>query len=531
MVGHRVRKFWSGRVWITPAALISLLFLPGALSSQLISIRTVPVSQAHQFDFLPSQALAMGGVGIAVADSLLDPFVNPAKGARRTASTFFSSPGLYSVSSGAGAGRSLPFGAVLTNGSWFGGLALALQQVDPSDQNVFFGGGIFSCPTCGLVGINPDQARRPRGNEYALASIGRRLPGDWSLGASASWSGLDRVDGTDLLYAGSTQIDQLGGTWDFRLGLLKEWSEAESLELVGLYNRYRMTHDVFYLDVFWDPDIQQVSQRPRLERNLDRTNTWGLHVEYERPLASEEWSVGWVGTLNYKAHPKIPNYEIQNIPRDPGFSWAYNAGIGIGRTSGSTTLGVDLVYEPIWSHTWADLEDPIETVAGNIIPPGGMTIENRFRFHNAHLRLGVSDEVVLPGSGTAFGVSFGLSVSSIQYHLDQTDHVQLTSRELDEQWLEWAPTWGVNLRRPGFEFRYRGLMTHGTGRPGVEGFPRCFDICLEDVAGRAGTNIIAAPSGPLILDPVKVTVHQVSISVPLKLGALRGTGREEEDNR
>ena len=33
-------------------------------------------------------------------------------------------------------------------------------------------------------------------------------------------------------------------------------------------------------------------------------------------------------------HPKIPNYEIMNIPRDPGTSWSYNLGVGIARDDG-----------------------------------------------------------------------------------------------------------------------------------------------------------------------------------------------------
>jgi hypothetical protein len=53
-----------------------------SLPAQLITIRTVPVSQAHQFDIYPSRTLAMGGVSIAVDDPLLDPFANPATGAR-----------------------------------------------------------------------------------------------------------------------------------------------------------------------------------------------------------------------------------------------------------------------------------------------------------------------------------------------------------------------------------------------------------------------------------------------------------------
>ena len=53
-----------------------------AAPAQVISIRTVPVSQAHQFDLFPSYTLAMGGVSIALRDSLLDPFTNPATGYR-----------------------------------------------------------------------------------------------------------------------------------------------------------------------------------------------------------------------------------------------------------------------------------------------------------------------------------------------------------------------------------------------------------------------------------------------------------------
>src|SRR5687768_6286237 len=39
-----------------------LLACATTVSAQLISIRTVPVSQAHQFDIFPSSALSMGGV-------------------------------------------------------------------------------------------------------------------------------------------------------------------------------------------------------------------------------------------------------------------------------------------------------------------------------------------------------------------------------------------------------------------------------------------------------------------------------------
>lgn len=56
------------------------------------------------------------------------------------------------------------------------------------------------------------------------------------------------MDGVDLLYNGSAQIGQFGHAVDVRVGAPKEWTGDRSLELVAVYNRFRMTHDVFYLD-------------------------------------------------------------------------------------------------------------------------------------------------------------------------------------------------------------------------------------------------------------------------------------------
>ena len=111
---------------------VVLLTVAGTAPAQTIPIQTVPIVPADQFDIFPSYTLAMGGVSIAVPDTLHDPFVNPAKGARLRAARFFSSPTFYSVSRDAGAGRTLPLGAFAPAGAWFGGLALALQQVDAS---------------------------------------------------------------------------------------------------------------------------------------------------------------------------------------------------------------------------------------------------------------------------------------------------------------------------------------------------------------------------------------------------------------
>jgi hypothetical protein len=110
------------------------------------------------------------------------------------------------------------------------------------------------------------------------------------------------------------------------------------------------------------------------------------------------------------------------------------------------------------------------------------------------------------------GLQLGLGVRSFHYWLDQEDHVQDTRRDQEESWAEWTPTWGLSLGFPELEVRYRGSVTHGTGRPGVAnpGGLRIQDAAL------ASTNILVAPSGPLTLDEVRVMTHQISVSLPLR---------------
>lgn len=509
-----------------PFRIIGLSLLSFALarpvSAQLITIRTVPIAEGDQFAIFPSHNLGMGGASIALADTLLDPFRNPATSSRLRQARAFGSPALYSVSSGAGSGRALPLGAFLRSGPWFGGLTLALQQVDAS-QEIVNGFPILDAtpPTVVPVGLNPPPnpvdvtpGARSHGNEFAVLLLGREVPGSsLSLAASLSWAGLRAIDGVDLLYPGMRRLDQYGHSLDARIGLLKELPGNRSLQAVVLHNRFAMTHDVTYLDFFWDPATQQIAQRPRMERNLDHTNTWGLHLEYALPLASASgWRIGWIATANHMSHPKIPNYDIMSIPRDPGQSDAFNLGVGVSRRRGAATFALDAIYEPIWTHTWAEAEVPTPTPT-DTIAAGGRTIENHFRFQNALIRFGISRDFALPGAGKGLGMQLGLVVRSVDYRLTQDDYVAAFQRHQSESWVEWTPTWGLSLRLPEFELRYRGSKTHGTGRPGVQ--VGC-TVCAVADGGRFGGGVVAAPSGPMTLTDVHVMTHQVSLSFPLR---------------
>jgi hypothetical protein len=447
----------------------------------------------------------MGGVSIAVEDTLLDPFTNPAKGSRLGAARFFGSPSVYSVSSQGGAGRTLPVGAMMRTGSWYGGLSIALQEVDLSQRNGF--PTIFACPACNTAAIDLGPIEQSHGNTYVFAMLGRALSAGLSLGGSVLWSGLHAVDGVDLLYANSARIKQYHQT-------VRGRSRCAARNAQGMDGRpFARSHRVAQ-PVRDDARCllpRQLLGSGRTAVFLDRTSTWGLHVEYEHPITATGWRLGWLATANRMSHPKIPNYEIMNIPRDPGHSSAFNVGVGISRTHEASTFGIDVIYEPIFSHTWADSEVPIETERGETIPAGGKTIENQFRFSNALFRMGFGQELDIGDGGMGAGLQFGLMVRSIHYWLDQENHIQISARSHEERWMEWTPTWGFSVRFPELEIRYRGRVTNGTGRPGVAGPPVGV---LEDSA--VGSNILVAPSGPLTLDEVRVVTHQISLSLPLR---------------
>jgi hypothetical protein len=497
---------------------ISLTALPAP--AQLITIKTLPIATGDQFNFFPSANQPMGGVSVALPDSLLDPFVNPAKGGRLRsgAMQFFGSPTFYSISHASGGGQTIPVGALGSKGDLFGGAVVAMQELNPSHVST------ANVPTPVFTSANtlgstpplpPSDQLNNKYNRYAFATLGRRVVNGLSFAGSLMYADLHRIDGVDQLYSGSQSVTQYGGDLDARFGVVRDWANGSTLEALILHDRLAMTHDVTFAETFYDPNIRSLNTRARLERNLDHTNTWGMHLGWQRPVGDSGWRVGAILTGNLLTHPKLPNYQVLDVvrpvPWDPGHSAAYNLGVGIAQQTGPSTFALELIYEPIFTHTWGDAQAETQSLDGSLIPVGGRTTENHFTFSNVVARLAFRQDIPLQGVQSPLRIQFGMNAHAIHYWLEQDDHVQDTSRRQYEQWVEWAPTWGASMRFGDVDVRYVGSTTHGTGRPGIT--TNQF-VAVPDAA-LGSTNVLAAPNGPLTLTPVRVTTHQLSLSVPL----------------
>lgn len=474
------------------SVLLALAVLPAAAAAQLIQIRTVPVAAGDQFLLVPSRTLAMGGVTIAVEDPLADPWVNPATGARVPGGgQLYAAPAFYSITEGAGNARTLPMGAFFGAGAsrWFGGTMLAFQQVSDGDR---FGGCCIR--TASGVPLSDGTGY----NLYAHGVLGRRLEtdGDLAVGISVLAADLSAVDGVDLLYPRAQAIDQFGHLVDLRAGLAGAVSPHGTLELVALHNRFDMTYEVTQLTSFTGVATTQT--------NLDRTHTWGVHGNYIHAVGAAT-KLGAALTVNRKSHPKLPNYDLMNIPRDPGTSWAWALGLGIAREEGPTTIAADVVIQPIRTHTWAEAAAPVTATDGSVIPTGGKTVDNRFRFTNAVIRLGLERRM------RPVSFALGLEAYAIGYTLRQQDLVAQSTRTQDERWVEWTPTLGLSAEFPEFTLRYTGRLTTGTGHPGVSSGA----IPVQEGA-RTAADFIPAPSGPLTLQDALVLTHQVAVVMPLR---------------
>ncbi|MBN4081478.1 hypothetical protein JYT44_03845, partial [Caldithrix abyssi] len=453
--------------------------------AQYIGLKTVPVVTGNQFLIFPSQNAGMGFVSIAVEDPLGDPFNNPAKKGGNEKSFIYGTPVVTSPSTDDGQTNTIPLGYRFIGENWYGTLSTAIQRV--KDFGVSNDWRTNSFTNTSLNGQN---------NLFAFGSIGKSTgPNDY-VGFSVLWAGLDGMQGVNLLYPRSSKVDQSGYLKEFRLGTVKNLKSGESFETVFLRHEISMKHEVTYNGWEW-----WGRPSPRVENNKDHTITNGVHFKYIKPFRKND-QIGFLFTYNRKEHPKIPNYELMNIPRDPGETDIINIGIGLSERHPEATLGIDLIYEPARSHTWAEAAQNIERGNEPIIYKGAKTVDNKFKFENYRIKMGTRNKT---GNDSEF--LFGLSFYKVRYSLKQIDYIVNSTRTQDESWLETMITWGIIKRYKNFNLYYNGNITLGTGLPSS----RMGEGNVPQLS-TGYTDFMVAPSGSLMLDEIYLITHQLTLT-------------------
>ncbi len=461
----------------------ALPLLVGAFTAargQLVTPKTIPIHQDEMYAIVPQARAGMAELSIALDDSLADPFINPGRLMFGRPTMSFVAPYSHNVTGGHGGGRTLPLGAMGSSGPWAGAFVAAVQDLDHKTSSNALNAGWL--------------------NRYIIGSVARRVRDDLTVGLSASYARLNAIDGADLLYDGSNAITEIGDVSDVRLGVTKRWGESR-LDVVALNAQTNITHAVSYDWYAYNGGSGGEEYHSEVDHNLDRTRAWGLHTQFSQPIG-DGWRLGWIATANRLSHPKIPDYEVKNIPfvwHDPGTTYGFNFGFGLARALEHSSYGFEFVQEPMTSHTWG------------LDANGEHTFDNRFRFSNWKLRGGVGFDIPASRDGAwSYGFQLGTEIYSIRYALDQENHIANTFRSATEAWNEWTPTFGFRVRAHGANIQYNWRLTCSRD---------CVPMPMGDKvtvpAASIGSTVIAAPTRAVNVDAGTSGFHQVLVSVQI----------------
>jgi hypothetical protein len=380
----------------------------------------------------------------------------------------------------------MPFGIFLKKDNFFTSASITYQSF--SSERTIPGGWLNDQLTKNDIGDNV----------YLFGLIGTYFPElKLSIAGSISWSDFKAIDGVNLLYPGSFDIKQDGWSINYKLGFLSELTERDQLEFVIGRNIFKSSHEVTFNNPIWFMRDSFIPNVYRTELNKDESNSWVIHTKYNRNL-NNEWRIGTIFTVNWKEHPKIPNYSLANIPRDPGNSTAYNIGAGFVHSGERTTIGLEYIYEPISSYTWAEAGE------NSSFPSAFKTVENFFVLYNHIIRAGLY-------SHTDYGwldFRLGLQLHFNKYDLKQNDNILITSRAADENWLEATLSGGLTAKFSNIQILYSLQIILGNGIVGADGSgirPIMFDSFV-----RAESDFLIAPFGNLVVDEVPLVTQQIS---------------------
>jgi len=107
----------------------------------------------------------------------------------------------------------------------------------------------------------------------------------------------------------------------------------------------------------------------------------------------------------------------------------------------------------------------------------------------------------------------GGQLHAIRYHLSQRDVIRDERSTSTQNWNEWTRSWGASVRFAGADLHYRGNLTTGAGRPGLDDFN---GGVIEPVALTSSSSFRSFAAFGRTFGDVRATTHQISLSVPIR---------------
>ncbi|NLP12805.1 hypothetical protein GX408_20585 [bacterium] len=456
------------------------LWAGNLLFGQGISVKTVPLLSTDQFSLVPSFRDGMAGVSLAVPDGLADLFINPGKMDTAKSSEWFMQPkyshwtfahettvrshnrGFYYSLEKTNAHSSLltlPIGVYLQRNKLYSGLMTAVQSLSASgERSAQFKAGNY--PLCWLAGL--------------------RLPSiKSSIGIGLDYVGIRGIDGVYLLYPNAIGLDQRGSARQFKVGASMD---------IGQGDRWNVLAGRYFFNMV---------QKAVAVTNKDENNGWLVQTEYVKKI-STPLTLALMVTMDRRHHPKIPDYPLAGVPRDPGNTQAWNFGLGAKWENETSLFGVDLLYEPIDAKTWVDAANDTRIWNGETIAKGVVILRNDYQFYNRILRTGFQ---LKPAPFLTMASGVQLKWYSYNYYQNDLINGMETTGKPQREWTETVWSARVGFKTKKIDVGYSLQLQAGMGLLERQWLWRML-VLEESAMDIARADFFIPPTIPLNVTPV-----------------------------
>ncbi len=457
----------------------AILLWAGCAFSQGISVKTVPLLSTDQFSLIPSFRDDMGGTSIAVRDGLQDIFINPGNYDPDTGSQWFVTPRLshwnfsQEFSTRYNDQRAVPFLEQNSAGSSI--FTLPVGFILSSKK-------IYTAAMAGFQALSADnqQSAHFKASNYPWTWLGGIYVPRFktAIGVGVDYVRIRGIDGVYLLYPNAAQLSQKGSAKQFHLGMSGTLANEDHWNLA--VSRY----------------LFKILQTEQNVVNKDENDGWWMQAHYMKKI-SEPLTLAALFVADWRHHPKIPEYPLAGIPRDPGNTQALNFGFGLKWQSEKTLFGLDIIYEPVDVKTWADAATEFTHWDGRVYRVGDVTQRNDYQFANRLIRSGIQ---IKPTRWLSLAT--GAQVKLYQYDYYQNDflnHIERTGKP-QRQWSETVWTGGIKIHTGKMVLNYSLRVQTGTGILERQWLWRWF--AFDGVAEFAKADFLIPPTVTLNVTPV-----------------------------